>query len=146
MQKGESSSVWVIARKDYYASYVMVFFLTTLVIYVVLRLLKPPLEFSPDYLLILLLVELVLLFARVARVRSLLSSGVSVPGTVKEVYRVGSGAGSQTRVEYTYVYEGEEHGASCPKRGDFEPGQSITVVLDPRAPGRSLIKDVFVAG
>ncbi|NIR31285.1 MAG: hypothetical protein GWN84_18645, partial [Gammaproteobacteria bacterium] len=48
MQKGESSSVWVIARKDYYASYVMVFFLTTLVIYVVLRLLKPPLEFSPD--------------------------------------------------------------------------------------------------
>ncbi|UCC85071.1 MAG: hypothetical protein JSW46_09220 [Gemmatimonadota bacterium] len=57
---------------------------------------------------------------------------------------MGSGAGSHTKVEYSYTYEGEGYCGSYPKGSRFEPGQRITVVVDPNAPKNSLIREVFV--
>ncbi|NIN72479.1 MAG: DUF3592 domain-containing protein [Gemmatimonadetes bacterium] len=139
----EVPSFWVIARRDFYASYLTVFLVSTLVVYAIVRLVRPPAEFPIDYLLVLVALEAVLVLARAYQVRGRFAKGVPVEGTVEEVYRVGSGAGSHTKVEYSYTYEGEGHRGSYPKGSRFEPGQKITVVVDPSAPQRSLIREIF---
>lgn len=137
-------SLWVVARRDFYASYLTVFLVSTLVVYAIVRVVRPPNEFPIDYLLVLVALEAVLVLARMFLVRGRLAKGVRVEGTVDDVYRVGSGAGSHTKVEYSYTYEGEEYRGSYPKGSHFEPGQKITVVVDPSAPKRSLIRELFV--
>jgi hypothetical protein len=137
-------SILTVARKDYFASYFTTFLVFTLLVYIGLLAFKPPLDIQPHLLLILIVFELAVLLVRVARARSLLSDGSPVEGTVEKVYRVGSGAGSFTKVEYVYQYEGVEHGGSYPKGKSFTPGQRITVMVDPEAPRKSLIRDIFV--
>jgi len=141
----KAPSLWTIARRDFYGSYFLIFLLGTLVVYAVLRVVRPPLEVSIDYLLVLVAIEAVLLFARVYVVRGRFARGVPVAGTVDKVYRVGTGAGSLTRVEYSYTYEGEGYRGSYPKGRKFEAGQQITVVVDRSAPRKSLIRDVFLS-
>ena len=113
-------------------------------VYAVLWVVRPRLEFPIDYLLVLLAFEAVLVVARVHLVRRRFVKGLPVEGTVEGVYRVGTGAGSHTKVEYSYNYSGEEYRGSYPKGNRFEAGQKVTVVVDPGAPGRSLIRDVFL--
>jgi hypothetical protein len=141
----EIPSLWSIARRDFYASYLTVFLVSTLVVYAIVRVVKPPAEFPVDYLLVLVALEAVLVLARVYQVRGRFAKGVAVEGTVDKVYRVGTGAGSHTKVEYSYAYEGEGYRGSYPKGSRFEPGQKISVVVDPSAPQRSLIREVFVS-
>ncbi|UCC72817.1 MAG: hypothetical protein JSV86_21085 [Gemmatimonadota bacterium] len=109
-----------------------------------MRVLRPPLEFPSDHLLILLALEAVLLFLRMNRVRGLLARGVPLEGTVDRVYRPGTGAGSRTKVEYLYTGNGAERRGGYLKRSGFEPGQKVTVVVDPVAPKKSLIREIFV--
>ncbi|MGD2216861.1 MAG: DUF3592 domain-containing protein [Gemmatimonadales bacterium] len=141
----EIPSFGVIARRDFYASYLAVFLITTLVVYAIVRVVRPPVEFPIDYLLVLVALEAVLVLARAYMVRGRFAKGVTVEGTVDKVYRVGTGAGSHTRVEYSYAYAGEGYRGSYPKGSRFEPGQKITVVVDPSTPKRSLIREVFVS-
>jgi hypothetical protein len=133
----------LIARRDFYASYLIVFLVSTLVVYGIVRFVRSPNAFPIDYLLVLVALEAVLVLVRALLVRGRLAKGVPVEGTVEEVYRVGSGAGSHTKVEYSYTYEGEGCRGSYPKGSRFEPGQKITVVVDPSAPKKSLIMEVF---
>lgn len=136
-------SLWVIARRDFYSSYLTVFLVSTLVVYAIVRLVRRRAEFPIDYLLVLAAVGVVLVVARAYLIKRRFAKGVSVEGTVEKVYRVGSGAGSHTKVEYGYTYEGAAYSGSYPKGSRFEPGQKITVVVDPSAPKRSLIREVF---
>ena len=136
-------SLWVIARRDFYSSYFAVFLVSTLVVYGIVRVVRPPNEFPIDYLLVLAVLGAVLVAARAYLVKRRFAKGVFVEGTVDKVYRVGAGAGSHTKVEYSYTYEGEGYTGSYPKGRRFEPGQKITVVVDRSAPKRSLIREVF---
>jgi hypothetical protein len=141
--RSSAPSLSTIARKDYLASYFTTFLIITLLVYIGLLAFRPPLEIQPHLLLILLVLELIALVVRVSKVRSLLLHGTAVEGTVDRVYRVGTGAGSRTRVEYVYQYEGVEHRGGYPKGRSFAPGQRITVMVDPRTPRKSLIRDIF---
>lgn len=136
-------SFWTIARRDYYSSYCMTFLITSLFAYGAVQLFKLPLQFSPHYFLLLISIELCFILWRVGVVSKLLSRGISVKGTIEKISKGGSGLGSMTMMEYAYGYNGESFKRTYPKRNGLEENQKVMVALNPNAPKRSIIKDIF---
>jgi hypothetical protein len=134
-----------VARRDYYSSYFLAFLITTLVFYILVRSSVIPVKFPPDVLLIAMLGEMAFIALRVAKIRGLLASGVPVDGSIERIYRAGSGAGSHSLMEYRYVYDGEDYKRTYPKRARLKAGQRVTVIVNPAAPERSIIKQIFLS-
>jgi hypothetical protein len=80
---------------------------------------------------------------RVRLVRSVFAHGVEVRGLVQSATTT---RGSNTRLEFTYTYAGQAYtGSNVVSQARFggQPGNVITVVLDPRRPKRAFIRDLY---
>jgi len=135
---------FTIAQKDFYSSYVLIFLITTLAAYGALRFFPFLLTFSPDYLLILILVEIGIIFWRVFIIKRLISGGISTEGTIERIYKTGvRGYGSVMMAEYSYTYNGKQFKRNYSKRKGLEQGQKITVKIDQNNPQKSVIENIF---
>lgn len=135
---------FTIARKDFYSSYVLIFLMTSLVVYGALRFFPFLLKFSPDYFLILILVEIIIILWRVNIIKRLIFGGISIEGTIERIYKTGgSGYGSIMMVEYSYTYDDKQFKRNYPKRKGLEQGQKVTVKIDPNNPQKSIIENIF---
>ena len=141
--KKQNPTFLTIARRDYYSSYCITFFITSLCIYIAVQLIKFPLQFSPHYLLLFIFIALGIILWRVGVISKLLSNAVFVKGTIESIYTTGSGLGSITRMEYSYDYNGENFKRTYPKRKGLEENQEVMVALNPDVPQKSIIKDIF---
>jgi hypothetical protein len=137
-------NLFIIARKDFYSSYVLIFFIITLLIYGALSFFAFPLKFSPHYLLILALIEMIVIFWRANIIKRLISFGISVEGTIERIYKTGaSGSGSIKMVQYSFIYNGKQFKRNYPNRKGLEQGQKITVKIDPDNFQKSIIENIF---
>lgn len=143
MEKSDPS-FFRIARKDFYSSYVLIFLIITLVAYGALRFFPFPVKFSPNYLLIVILVEIILIVWRVTIIKGRISGGISIEGTIERIYKPGaSGYGSIMMMEYSYTYNDTQFKRTYPKRKGLEQGQKITVKIQPDNPQKSIIENIF---
>ena len=136
-------SFFRIARKDFYASHVLIFLLITLVVYGALRFFPLPLKFSPDYLLLVILVEITLIFWRVTIIKRRISGGISIEGTIERIYKPGASGYGSMMMEYSYTYNDTQFTRTYPKRKGLEQGQKITVKIQPDNPQKSIIENIF---
>lgn len=142
--KDSAPNVFTIVLKDFYSSYVLIFLLITLLIYGVLRFFPLPVEFSSEYLLILVIIEIIILSWRGMVIKRLISEGLSVEGTIERVYKTGgSGSGIFLVVEYSYTYNDQQFKNTYPKGKGFEQGQKVTVKIDPNNYQKSIIENIF---
>ena len=77
------------------------------------------------------------------RVRDLLQHGVEVPGSIVSV--------SPARVVFRYSYAGREwskiiSGSGTRDVAEYDPGEGVTVLLDPGSPKRCLLRKGTVSG
>jgi len=94
-------------------------------------------------LLALAVVAFAVVVIQVLRIRYLLQFGQAVPGIIKEVYSPRTGLMVTQFAVCTYTYQGREYQTDHAVKGKWEPGAQITLLVDPKNPGRTLMKEAI---
>jgi hypothetical protein len=94
---------------------------------------------------IVTLLGIPLLIWRIHVIRAIFIRGIEVSGKIMSAHF----SGSRGRLEYAYIFDGQTYRAghavhkTKQVRG-IQPGDTITLVVDPNKPGKALIRDIFV--
>ena len=94
---------------------------------------------------IVTLLGIPLLIWRIHVIRAIFIRGIEVPGKIMSAHF----PGSRGRLEYAYIFRGQTYrsGHAFQKtkqiRG-LQPGDDVTLVVDPNNPGKALIRDICV--
>ena len=98
----------------------------------------PPLVY---YLMGIAFLAFIGLIIRIGIVKKLTRGGVSIEGTVKDIYMGTSlGRSSPCVMAYGYTYEGKQYKKHCIYKGGFSKGQKITVLLNAQRPRQAIVE------
>ncbi|MFP4475062.1 MAG: DUF3592 domain-containing protein [Desulfatibacillaceae bacterium] len=134
---------FTIAQKDWFSRYICILGAVTLLFFLATMVLPEPFASQRILLGTIFLVEILAIAIRVLWLGSIMGSGKKVQGTILDVRKVGSGAGSRLVADYCYKFDDREYRRVCFDGGRFTQGQNVLVIVDPEHPKRSVIADLY---